>query len=179
MYVSSNELVSIKGFREYVESTRLNILWTWLCFRGHCNSSFKLISKLNREVLEAQKPISDVANIETNLLTDFECALQIDNLAGHINSLYKQDTLDTINWITRSQYQHLGLSTRLLDWSYRWDVALFFALYDPAQKHTDKDAEVWLLRLPQSLIMTNEAISNIQPTHVTSDFFFNHSISIN
>lgn len=40
--------------------------------------------------------------------------------------------------------QHFALPTRMLDFTYSYDVALFFACYDPKHKHEEYDGKVFI-----------------------------------
>jgi hypothetical protein len=42
--------------------------------------------------------------------------------------------------------RHAGLPSHLLDWSWQWEVALWFAIHDANGKLKNKDASLWALR---------------------------------
>lgn len=90
-------------------------------FRGQANSDFILIPSGLRE-----------SHIKTADIQMFEFVDEMKDLFG----------FDELTCIEIAQ--HFGLPTRMLDFSYSYDVALFFACFDPKGKHGDKDGKVFI-----------------------------------
>lgn len=89
----------------------------WL-FRGQKDDSH-LAPTLERALQRFKLPISDVGTWENRLLREFKRHF-------HRYALYRPDENDTVEWLTIMQ--HHGAPTRLLDWTYSPQVALFFAV---------------------------------------------------
>lgn len=90
-------------------------------FRGQLNSSFVLIpSGLRPE---------HINNADKQM---FEFVKEIKTIFG----------FDELTCIEIAQ--HFSLPTRMLDFSYSFDVALFFACYDPKEKYKDFDGKVYI-----------------------------------
>lgn len=91
-------------------------------FRGQANSNYILIPSGLRE-----EHIKD-ADVQMFRFVD-----EMKNSFG----------LDELTCIEIAQ--HFSLPTRMLDFTYSYDVALFFACYDPKNKHIDQDGKVFIL----------------------------------
>ena len=94
----------------------------WI-FRGQGNKQWSLQSSLDREIERFDIPRQDTSKLEHGLLRKFrrQCHHYITDLPK------KQDHLE---WM--ALMQHHGAPTRLLDWSYSFFAALFFAIEAPA-----------------------------------------------
>ena len=91
-------------------------------FRGQANSNYILIPSGLRE-----EHIKD-ADVQMFRFVD-----EMKNSFG----------LDELTCIEIAQ--HFSLPTRMLDFTYSYDVALFFACYDPKNKHINQDGKVFIL----------------------------------
>ena len=91
---------------------------TWWLFRG-LSRPRTLRTSLERIVLDAGWPLSDAAKVEVQLLKDFKRHAHF-----YISSVPRDG--DLIGWL--ALMQHHGAPTRLLDWTYSFYVAAFFAL---------------------------------------------------
>jgi hypothetical protein len=91
----------------------------WI-FRGHRDAGWALVSSLERVAHQRfGKPMADLAYIEWRLRRTFERSLH--RFASRVP---RRD--DTMEWW--ALMQHHGAPTRLIDWTYSFYVALFFAL---------------------------------------------------
>ena len=61
--------------------------------------------------------------------------------------------------------QHFHMPTRMLDFTYSYDVALFFACYDPSGKHDDEDARVYIFNKSkyERILQEKGLIGNLKP----------------
>jgi hypothetical protein len=109
----------------------------WWLFRG-TSQPFPLQTSLERTLADAGVSLSEASGIERQMLKEFK------RRAHHyVNPLPKRG--DVLGWL--ALMQHYGAPTRLLDWTYSFYVAAFFALAEatslPARRR--KPAVVWAL----------------------------------
>jgi hypothetical protein len=108
----------------------------WL-FRG-MPSDFPLQTSLERVLIDAGIGLTEAPQVERKLLKEFKrrAHFWVDPLPGHG---------DVLGWL--ALMQHYGAPTRLLDWTYSFFVAAFFALRDAVSNppHMRKAAVVWAL----------------------------------
>ena len=92
---------------------------TWV-FRGQGDSQWRLASRLER-VLKNRFPWNTTppAGLELHLLWEFKRPL-------YRYSVHLPDQADFLEWL--SLMRHYGAPTRLVDWTYSFWVALFFAV---------------------------------------------------
>lgn len=104
----------------------------WI-FRGQRNKGWKLKSTLERALNDFDIPLDKSPEIESGLLRRFQ--RQYYHFASHVPK--KNDSLE---WL--AIMQHYGAPTRLLDWTYSFYVAVFFAI----EKAVDNiPCEVWAI----------------------------------
>ena len=126
-----------RGIRDWAGAQSLHADLTkdpkqrWL-FRGHQCSSWRLQSKLERAVIDRfQCPWSEVQSWEKRLLREFK-----RHLHRYTDDL--PDAEDMLRWW--ALMQHHGAPTRLLDFTYSFHVALFFALEEAGG---NQGAAIW------------------------------------
>lgn len=144
------ETLSIQSVEEFVATVqRLESHWRVkdrrpaLWFRGHADLDWKLLPGLQRF------PLVDPAAQESSAYYYFQ--VRAPQLLRWV-----PDEHDAWSWMVHMQ--HYGFPTRLLDWSERPLVALFFALYT---LHGDADAVVWVLA-PEMWNLAFHAQDNIE-----------------
>ena len=120
----------------------------YLLFRGQKKASWKLESRLYREVIEA--------NLERSFY-EIEKTL-FDSFKEKLKELKKEVTSDTE---ILAFAQHYGLPTRLLDWSANPLVALWFAFSEIAMGNFDRAVQTVLI---QKWDVKNESDENIFAT---------------
>lgn len=107
--------------------------WDRWIFRGQSKSKWSLQSTLERAVLRFKTDLSKTPGIEAGLLRRFKRQLHE----------YRPDVPakdDVIEWL--ALMQHHGGPTRLLDWTYSFFVAVFFAI---ESAKPGKPCAVWAL----------------------------------
>lgn len=101
-----------------VEYERFNA-GDWM-FRGHARASCRLESSLERAVSRRfGRPMATVADYERGLLRLFRRHY-------YKYSAHQPDPNDRVEWL--AIMQHHGAPTRLLDWTYSFYIAVFFAI---------------------------------------------------
>ena len=117
---------NLKSFRTDATSA----LWV---FRGQSNAEWQLKTSLEREFDAAKVPIGERGFLEEGLIRDFQRRLPA--VAEQFRGPQEDNVLA---WL--ALMQHHGAPTRLLDWTYSFFVALFFAV-----ESTDRDAAVYAI----------------------------------
>src|ERR1700733_6211563 len=109
----------------------------WWLFRG-MSSDFPLQTSLERVLIDAGIDLGDATQTERQLLKEFKRRAHF-----YVNPLPGQG--DVLGWL--ALMQHYGAPTRLLDWTYSFFVAAFFALRDAVSNPEErrKPAVVWAL----------------------------------
>ncbi len=102
----------------------------WI-FRGQKDSSWGLEPSLERVMRDFKKPLSEMRPFEDRLLGQFKRDF-------HRYSQYLPEDRDKLEWLTLMQ--HHGAPTRLLDWTYSFYVALFFAVESTPE---DQTCAIW------------------------------------
>jgi len=127
-------------------------------YRGQARPDYKLVPNISRKLFNAkevqEKEENLVAFLKTKLKeNNIELILRIDNELNEKQNL----------WNILIQAQHLGLPTRLLDWSLKWEVGLWFAVEKPSNDNVD--GQFWIFSAP----------NEIHPTD-TRDNFYNKDL---
>lgn len=121
----------------------------WI-FRGHADESWELTTKLER-ISELLKCVSVARDYE-----EFEILREFERRAHH----YISDPPGREEYIEQlALIQHHGGPTRLLDFTYSFYIALFFAIEKPEK---DKNAAVWAINLELFKNAIYEKLKNIE-----------------
>lgn len=146
----------------YLQFQKPNDPWV---FRGQPNADDQLTTTLERVAEKFEIPLTQLPELEAALLRHFR------RQAHHyVVNLPKDD--DTIEWL--ALMRHYGAPTRLLDWTFSFFVALFFA----AEKAQAKFA-VWALDYPwlrdQAMLSFRNEVEDLRSTdpRLKSGEFFN------
>lgn len=135
-------------------------------FRGQGRPEYKLLPYIARDVINS----SEIRIKEDNLTKELKSLLKENNIE-HILRTDKYFSEYQNNWNLLIQMQHLGLPTRLLDWSLRWDVGLWFAVENPV--NDDVDGQFWVFSVPNEIHPTdtrdnfyNKDLNNLDKTYL-------------
>lgn len=137
----------------------------WEFYRGQGSDSFKL----QPGIFRAQRNTKSYLKEEARL---FKC-FQIKASKGKVNvqdSFQKSRFPHSQTWFTLFQAQHLGLKTRLLDWTIKWEMALLFAVDDESLH--GEDGQFWILKCPPNKLLGDRSpeILNATPFQI-NDFY--------
>ena len=123
-------VVSVQNWDKLVDLQKNYRGGHW-AFRGQANSDWELETRLDRALREFGINHSSYVNIERGLLRRFK-----RQCYHYLTDLPHQD--DDLEWL--ALMQHYGAPTRLLDWTYSFYVAMYFAI-----ENTERDCAVWAL----------------------------------
>lgn len=109
--------------------------WKGWIYRGERSDRYDLSTSLEREMKSFDVPLANKARMtEYNLLRQFKRRL-------HHYTTDVPNKHDTVEWL--ALMQHYGAPTRLLDWTYSFWVAVYFAI----ESATEDECRVWALKL--------------------------------
>lgn len=112
-------------------------------YRGHSLNSYKLESGLVR----LENNIESLTKIENILYERFKNDFVPKKLSKlELTKLYRGKISYETDWKLLFQAQHLGLKTRLLDWSIKWEIALLFAVENSI--YHNMDGVFWIFFCP-------------------------------
>lgn len=143
-------------------------------FRGQVSNTFVLKPSLSRCFSDNES----LLKIEKLLIDDFKKEMKthnkIDKLSLNKNPLEFQN-----EWACLVQSQHYRLPTRMLDWTLKWEVALYFAV---EEQFGDKEylnshaGQFWVFYVPDEIIMS---IENQNAYYRTDPNKFNETVFLN
>ncbi len=137
--------ISINSYREFESYWNEELSGAFpagvhLLYRGHAKPEYQNIPTLLRDGLQLDEALKYEQLIHSYFLKSINCR----GFIGGTKLRPKVKTSPNLNtWRYLAQERHLGLPSRLLDWSMNWKVALFFAVCNPA--HHGFDGHVWIL----------------------------------
>lgn len=129
------EEITVKSWRDLMEEYQglANAQHDWV-FRGHRESAWELESTLERSIAKRFRvPLSELSKIEWSLIRSFQ-------RGSHLYLEQPPAPDDLLEWL--SVMQHYGAPTRMLDWSYSFYVAVFFAL---EQAYPGMPCAIWAI----------------------------------
>jgi len=144
-------------------------------YRGHSIRDYQLINGLFRDEFE----IEHAKEIEKCLYNSFLYCVK----KGEINSIREPFKAEEENyelknlWYLLYQAQHLGLKTRLLDWSIGWETSLLFAVEN--EKYHGVDGSFWIFFCPEENQINSPNIKDlmkISPTDIQESYMINSPI---
>jgi hypothetical protein len=127
-------------------------------YRGQGRPEYKLIPNISRKLTSGkavQSSEEDLMNCLKTSLKENNC----ENILRIDNDLNEKQNL----WNILIQSQHIGIPTRFLDWSLKWEVGLWFAVEKP--ENDNVDGQFWIFTAP----------NEIHPTD-TRDNFYNKDL---
>lgn len=117
-------------------------------FRGQGRANYELVPNIARNLKNAEA----IKSKEISLINFVKS--EIENLG--LEKIIRSDTYlnDKQNiWNLLFQAQHLGIPTRLLDWTMNWEVALWFAVENC--KYDYEDGQFWVFTAPDRIHLTD------------------------
>lgn len=138
-------------------------------FRGHATNRYKLLPGIFRY----SKTIGELKIIEKKLICNFNEEVNKGNIVLQESFLKDKYPYSHI-WIKLFQAQHLGLKTRLLDWTIDLEMALLFAV-DNENLH-GKDGQLWIFKCPKEYQINDGQKENIlmqAPMEIDNSYMIN------
>lgn len=129
-------------------------------YRGHALREYKLLPGLGRYEYD----LADLAIREKCLYESF-----LKKVASHeiktVRLPFKEGEKFEIKnyWYTLFQAQHLGLKTRLMDWSIRWETSLLFAVDE--EKYNGEDGSFWIYFCPRKNLFNARNLQEMTLIH--------------
>lgn len=151
MTIETPRVQRVTSFEEYLraveefEKIRMYSGHQWVIFyRGHSLDSYELKSVISRHFSD----IIQLEKIEKRIFRDFKLAVKV-GMITNILLTDKNSVPSKINqdWESLFQAQHLGVPTRMLDWSIDRRMGLLFAVEN--DEYHGRDGHVWLYVCPR------------------------------
>ena len=156
------KIINVDNFSALMDC--LNQLGDKYLYRGMANSKWKLKTSINRFLDELKTKTNNplLSDTNQNIQAEFLSQVQICNQQSvGLNRVFGRSTDDafTVNEETfvflQVILQHYGFPTRLLDWTKKSSIALYFCIEDKTQS---EDMAVWAI--PKSKINNVEDCLN-------------------
>lgn len=144
----------------------------WEYYRGQLSADWHLKPGLVRNQATKDAVIEREMKVMTAFKNEMTSTNQLDKLYMHESPKAFQN-----EWGWLCQAQHYGVPTRLLDWTLRWEVGLYFAVDNAA--FDNEDGAFWVLYMPQEEIFIDggpdREYFDIDPTTIDKTIFINPS----
>lgn len=135
-------------------------------YRGQGKPEYKLVPNISREL----KSANQVQTKEEELINGLKTALKKANIESTLR--LDSNLNDNQNlWNILIQAQQLGVSTRFLDWSLKWEIGLWFAVENPSNDSVD--GQFWIFSVPNEIHPTdsrdnfyNKDLYNLDKTYL-------------
>ena len=112
----------------------------WEIYRGQSKDSYELKSNITRNISKKE----DLIEIERKILEEFKKALNEKKITKKYIQLFENSNDYENEWRWLEQAQHYRLPTRLLDWTIKPEIALFFAV----ENNFDDVGQLWIYKTP-------------------------------
>ncbi len=162
-----------KAFLKQVRECELQLFLRGINERAHFRGEEDIAYTLRPKITRYGHSSPELAAIEPKLMGEFKDELKARGLYMHIREGFIGFPHHE-EWLFYQQAQHLGLATRFLDWTLKYEVALFFACQSLIQ--TNGKLYVYV---PSSKIFQadrrDDNYANFHPTQITTPVFLNPS----
>jgi len=158
-------ITSIDHFNEIVREIRSRRAYTIAnglphrheYYRGQLDAAWDVEPSVVRGI----KDMGLLKKIETEVMQLFKSEI-ISNCPDKI-FLHDKPMEHQNEWMWLSQAQHLRIPTRLLDWTLKPEVALYFSIDDPEYDHVD--GQVLVMYVPHTILRTDGGNPPYYTTH--------------
>lgn len=141
-------------------------------YRGQVSDTFVLKPSLTRYFSDE----TSLIKVESLLMDDFKQEMNVNNKMDKV-LLHDSPNHFQNDWLWLGQAQHYRLPTRMLDWSLKWEVALYFAVEDNPMFNS-LDGQFWVFYIPDDILMydaKNDLYYETDPLQLDKTWFINPS----
>lgn len=172
--IDGRRICSVSELDELISPYRIMHIWGFMeNFRGQADRNWLLLPGICRE----GKTKEELPEIEQVLCNNFLDEIKKSNIRDIRDQPFKEEYFAQNRnfWYTMFQAQHLGLRTKLMDWSISWQTALAFAVED--EKYFDIDGSFWVFVCPPEFQITDGSMA--EPIEQVPYFEFKENYMIN
>lgn len=141
----------------------------WEIYRGQSKDNYELKSSITRNIIKKEQLVER----ERRILDEFKKYLNENGLTEKYIQLSENSNIFENEWRWIEQAQHYRLPTRLLDWTIKPEIALFFAV----ENNFDDVGQFWVYKTPRNWTCDDHFIFN--PNSEKINFISNSSFYIN
>jgi len=152
-----------------LQNSRILGVHFWEFYRGQGSDKFKLQPGIFRD----QRNEKSYKKEEQRLFNCFRKKAKKGKIV--VQDTFSKDKFPhTQTWFSLFQAQHLGLKTRLLDWTIKWEMAVLFAVDDETLHN--EDGQFWILRCPPDKLIKDDSpqILKSSPFEVNEFYTINY-----
>jgi hypothetical protein len=139
-------------------------------YRGQVSDTFLLRPSLTRYLND----VESIIKVESSLMNDFQQEMIKAGKSKKILLHEKPEHFQN-DWLMLGQAQHFGLPTRMLDWTIKWEVALYFAV-EKNPTFDSHDSQFWVFYVPDDILMYDgkkELYYRTSPSELEDTWFVN------
>jgi hypothetical protein len=167
----SGEITSLEDLNKISQAASINCIKipnSFQYYRGHGCCTFKLLSYISRYFSK----VESLQEVEQKIIYDLKQNTEDANKEEYFYIPQNSNGLDP-DWYWLTQAQHLGIPTRLMDWTLSSEIALYFAVSDNSYKN--KDGDLWVFFIPAEFNIYNKKqnVYDIKPFQTDNDLFIN------
>ena len=161
---------SLRDLDRYIDTIKQkNILSNnvEMVFRGQANEKWLLYPQISRSYFKSILS----KNFENKIIYDFNKLIKKYKL----NKFLQYNMMNS--WELYFELQHLGLPTRLMDWSNNLYMALFFSIEDP--KFDETNGVIWIFNLTEKYWFGEDKkhlYTNKNPLNIRTSMIINPAI---
>jgi hypothetical protein len=134
----------IETLVQKVQERRIQNISIMEHYRGQSKDTYKLLPNITRQ-------FTTISGLQISELTLLQ---ELKNNSKSIQIRLDNELNEKENdWNVLIQAQHLGKQTRLLDWTLKWQVALWFAVRNPL--HDNCNGQFWIFSVPNEIHLTD------------------------
>jgi len=142
-------------------------------FRGQSHNKYKLLSGLGRYGFAIEKLIEG----EKNIFREFKYQIESGIFEFIQVPFYPEKFPYKKDWFHLFQAQHIGLHTRMTDWTMNFEVALYFCVED--ENNFGIDGQFWYFCVPPEFICNSFSPNNLKSIYDTHPFSNEKNLMIN